>query len=91
VTRIKFKKGKQREFLTKVLVRINCPSLRELRKRGFDISYSALKNYYTERRNIPSNLFYDLLSLAGINEKDMDFKKLEDNYGQIEGGKKSRK
>jgi hypothetical protein len=91
MTRIKFKKGKQREFLREVLIKINCPSLRELRKRGFEASYSALKNYYVERRNLPENLFYDLLNISGMDKSNINFDVVDDNYGQIKGGKKSKR
>ncbi len=91
MARVKFKKGNQRKFLQEVLIRINCPSLRELRKRGFDVSYSSLKNYFVERRYLPEELFRDLLEISDIQEKDLDFEIVEDNYGQIVGGKRSRK
>jgi hypothetical protein len=91
MSRIKFKKGKQRKFIEDVLVKINCPSLRELRKRGFEVSYSALKNYFSERRNLPEGFFEDLLKISGINKNNLDYEIIEENYGQIKGGKKSRK
>jgi hypothetical protein len=91
MSRIKFKSGQQRKFLQEVLVRINSPSLRELRKRGFDISYSALKNYFLERRTLSGILFEDLLKISGINKANLDYEIIEENYGQIKGGKKSRK
>ncbi|MFA5349509.1 MAG: hypothetical protein WC309_04055 [Candidatus Paceibacterota bacterium] len=90
MSRIKFPKGKQKEFITKVLEKTNCPSVRELRKRGFDVSYSALKNYFSERRNLPSDLYEQLLNFSGLNKKDFNCKILEDNYGQVKGGKKRR-
>lgn len=89
--RVKFGKGKQRKFFEEVLERINCPSLNELRKRGFDVSYSSLKNYFSGRRNISENFFEDLLKISGIDKKDLDFEIVEENYGQVFGGKKSRK
>jgi len=89
--RIKFKKGFQKKFLQEVLLKINCPSLRELRKRGFEVSYSSLKNYFTERRNLSLELFEQLLEVSGLNKKDFDYEVLDDNFGQIKGGKKSRR
>lgn len=89
--RIKFGKDKQRKFLQEVLLSINCPSLRELRKRGFDISYSSLKNYFSERRNLPEDFFEDLLEVSKIAREDLDFEVLDENYGQVLGGKNSRK
>jgi hypothetical protein len=89
--RIKFRKGQQKKFLKKVLEKINCPSLRELINRGFDIPYSTLKNYNNESRNLPENLFSELCKIAQIDEKNFKTKKLGEYYGQIKGGKKSKK
>lgn len=89
--RIKFKKGFQRKFLKEVLEKINCPSVRELRKRGFDISYSSLKNYFVERRNLPEDFFNDLCKLAGLNKNNFSYEILDDNFGRIKGGKKSKR
>lgn len=89
--RIKFKKGKQREFLKEVLQNANVPSLRELRKRGFDVSYPTLKNYFVERRNMSYELFEQLCEFSSVDKNKFVFKILDDNYGQIKGGKKSRK
>ncbi len=90
MSRVKFKKGFQRKFLQEVLEKINCPSLRELSKRGFDISYSGLKNYFIERRNLPLEFFNDLIRISGVDKNKIDFEIVEDNYGQVIGGKKSR-
>lgn len=89
--RIKFPKGEQRKFLKEVLGRINCPSLRELIQRGFDVPYSTLKNYFNESRALPEDFFRNLIILSKINEKDLDFEILEDNWGQKIGGKKSKR
>lgn len=89
--RIKFAKGKQRKFLLEVLEKINCPSLRELRKRGFDVSYSSLKNYFSERRNLPGDFFMDLIEISKIDEKNINFEILDENFGQILGGRNSKR
>lgn len=91
MSRVKFKKGYQKKFFQEVLIRINCPSLRELRKRGFDVSYSSLKNYFSERRNIPEELFNDLIHVSKIDKDSLEFETVDDNYGQVIGGKKSKK
>lgn len=91
MSRVRFAKGEQRNFLKKVLKVLNCPSLKELNNRGFDISYSTLKNYYAEKRLLPLSFFQDLCSLAKINPKDFDVFILEDNFGQVLGGKKSKR
>ena len=91
MSRVKFRKGEQRKFLEKVLININCPSLRELINRGFDIPYSTLKNYYSEERFLPSDFFEKLCFISGINVSELDVFYLDDNFGQVFGGKKSKK
>jgi hypothetical protein len=85
--RIKFRKGQQRKFLKLVLGNTNCPSLRELIKRGFDINYSTLKNYYNESRNLPEDFFRSLCEVGKIDESKLNVKFLEKNFGQVKGGK----
>lgn len=87
---IKFKRNKQREFLREVLEKINSPSLKELANR-LNINYSTLKNYFSERRNLPKNLFEDLIEISGIKKESLNFEIMEDNFGQIKGGKKSKR
>ncbi|MEK6925990.1 MAG: hypothetical protein AABW50_01795 [Nanoarchaeota archaeon] len=81
--RVKFRKGKQREFLQKVLAETNCPSLRELSRR-LEINYSTLKNYFAEDRLLPKNLFDLLYKISGV-KANAGF--LDDNWGQRKGGK----
>lgn len=85
--RIKFKKGEQRKFIQKVLVISGCPSLSELRRRGFDINYSTLKNYFNEDRTLPENLFNELVEFGKLSKEDFVFEVLEENWGKIKGGK----
>jgi hypothetical protein len=80
--------GPQRKFLKDVLVRINCPSLRELINRGFDVSYSTLKNYFSEKRLLPENLFKNLCYVAKIDPSSLNVEYLKENWGQVKGGKK---
>lgn len=89
--RVKFSKGKQREFLKKVLEKTNCPSLRELINRGIDVNYSTLKNYYGEERLISEELFKELIVFSGLNEEDFEFELISENWGRVKGGKISRK
>lgn len=84
--RVKFPKGKQRLFLNKVLEKMNCPSLRELIRRGFNIPYSTLKNYFNESRTLPLDLFEDLCNFSNFNRDKLDFKILRDYFGQVKGG-----
>lgn len=86
--RVKFKKGEQRKFLKKVLENLNCPSLRALNQFGFEISYSTLKNYYSEARLLPEQFFRDLCYLAKIEIVSLDMEFMEDNWGQVKGGRK---
>ena len=89
--RIKFKKGEQRKFIERVLDELNCPSLRAFLQFGFDVPYSTLKNYFVEARLLPEDLFKNMCYLAKVNVEELDVEYLEEDWGQIKGGKKSRK
>lgn len=89
--RIKFRKGEQRKFINSVMKLTGSPTLKELINRGIDVKYSSLKNYHTERRLLPGYLFEELLKIARLDKKDFSFKNIENNFGQIIGGKKSKK
>lgn len=86
--RVKFQKTKQRNFLNKVMQETNSPSLKELSRR-LNINYSTLKNYYTEKRLLPLDLFDDLCTVPKINKPKTQI--LDENWGKIKGGKKSKK
>ncbi|MFA7707340.1 MAG: hypothetical protein WCX73_00140 [Candidatus Pacearchaeota archaeon] len=88
--RVKFKSGEQRKFLNLVVSKLNCVSVRGILQFGFDISYSSLKNYYTERRLLPKSFFDDLCHLSKLNPKSFNVKYLQDNWGRVKGGKKGR-
>jgi len=88
--RVKFHKGYQRKFIQEVLISINCPSLRELGNR-LSINYSTLKNYFNEERCLPENLFYDFCYISKLNKENFDVEYLNENWGQVKGGKKRRK
>jgi hypothetical protein len=89
--RVKFRKGQQRKFLKNVLEKINCPSLRELIKRGFDLNYSTLKNYHNESRLLPEDFFKSLCELSGISEDKLKIIYLDKNLGQSKGGRISKR
>jgi hypothetical protein len=89
--RIKFQTGQQREFLKRVIAKINCPSLRELISRGIEVNYSTLKNYYNEERCLPDSLFYEFIEISGLSKNEFNFDVVDDHWGQVKGGKKSRK
>jgi hypothetical protein len=84
--RVKFKKGKQKEFIDLVLKNIGCPSLRGLISRGFNVPYSSLKNYYSEERTLPKDLFDNLCYIGKINCNSLKFQLLQDNWGVVKGG-----
>ncbi len=85
--RVKFAKGEQRKFIQIVLGKINCPSLRALNQFGFEIPYSTLKSYYVENRLLPLDFFENLCKLAELKKEDFNFEILNENWGQIKGGK----
>ena len=85
--RVLFHKGKQREFFDLVVDKLKCISLRGILQFGFDIPYSTLKNYYSERRLIPRNFFENLCYLAKIDIKGLKVKYVNGNWGQVKGGK----
>ena len=68
--RVKFDKGKQREFLDLVIGKLNSPSLRGLLQFGLETNYENLKNYYSERRLLSRDLFEDMIYLAKLRKKD---------------------
>jgi hypothetical protein len=90
-SRIKFFKGEQRRFLDLCIEKLNLTSARGLLQYGFKTNYSSIKNYYCERRLIPSSLFYDLCYLSKINPETIKFEIINGNWGQSKGGKISRR
>ncbi|NCN51631.1 hypothetical protein GW931_01325 [archaeon] len=86
----KFPLGKQRDFIKKVLEILGCPNLKELINRGVDVNYNSLKNYYCERRVITLNLVENLCNLSKLEKKDLVFEILDNNWGQVKGGKRTR-
>ncbi|MEM0465462.1 MAG: hypothetical protein QXW97_02030 [Candidatus Pacearchaeota archaeon] len=89
--RIKFKKGKQRIFLKLAMKNLNIKSLKQILQFGFNIKYSTLKNYYSERRLIPKSFFLDLCHIANIKKRNLKFEYVSNNWGQIKGGKSKNK
>lgn len=89
--RIQFKKNEQKEFLDKCIENLNLTSIRGLLQLGLNTTYNNLKNYYTERRTIPEHLFQDLIYLSKINPATLDMEIKNQNWGQIKGGKISKR
>jgi len=85
--RIKFEKGKQREFFDLVMEKLLCPNLRSLNQFGLNIPYSTLRHYYYGERNISEGLFNDLCFLSKINSFNFKVEHLQENWGAIKGGK----
>ena len=89
--RVIFSKGKQKKFLDQCINNLNLTSLRGLLQLGISTNYNNLKNYYTERRSFPENLFQDLVYLAKIDVNTLDIKTIQQNWGQIKGGQLSKR
>lgn len=89
--RVKFKKGEQRKFLKKVLEDSNCPSLRAFLQFGFDVPYSTLKNYFNESRLISKDFFLRLCEFIEVSHEGFNVEYVSDSWGQVVGGKKSRR
>lgn len=89
--RVKFKAGEQRAFLKRVILESGAPSLRSLNQFGFSVPYSTLKNYFNESRKLPEDFFIDLCYLSKINKNTLNVEYLEDNFGQVLGGRKSKR
>ncbi len=84
--RVKFLNG-QRKFLDLVLERLMCRYLKDLLQYGFSVKFSALRNYYSERRMMPKKLVVDLCYIAKINFNELEVEELKDNWGRVKGGK----
>lgn len=89
--RVCFNQGEQRKFLKKVLEELRCPNLRSFSQYGLGVSYSTMKNYFSECRTIPKELFEELLLLSKLDRKEFSYQELNENFGQVLGGKKSRR
>ena len=89
--RVKFRKGGQRKFLDLVVERLSSPSVRGILQFGIDVPYSTLKNYYNESRLLPEDLFDDLCDLARIDKSELRFELVDDNWGKVLGGSKSKR
>ena len=91
VNRIKLKGISQKKFFDLVVEKINSPSLRGLIQFGLDVKYSALKNYYSGIRLIPEDLFDEILEISGLDRRDFDFEVVGGHWGQVKGGRKSKR
>jgi len=89
--RVLFHRGEQRKFLDLVATKLNCISVRGILQFGFDIPYSSLKNYYVERRLLPVGFFESLCHLAKIDASKLNVKYVKGNWGQVKGGKNSKR
>ena len=88
--RVLFRKGKQKEFLDFVKDRLRVNSLRGILQFGFDVKYSTLKDYYNERLLMPVSFFESLVYMAKM-KKVNGIKYVRGNWGQVKGGKKSKR
>ncbi len=88
--RIKIKNG-QGNFIQEVIEKTSSPSLRGLLQFGLETTYTNLKNYHTERRLLPKEIFIEMCYLANINPISIEHEEIEDNWGQIKGGTKGKR
>jgi hypothetical protein len=86
-----FTRGGQRKFLDLCIERLDSPSLRGLLQFGFEVNYSSLKNYYSEDRLLPLDLFEDLLEISGISRDELEFEIVKGSWGQEKGGRISKR
>lgn len=90
--RIRFlKRGHQRVFLDLVIESLNSPSLSGLLQFGFDLKYSSLKNYYSERRLMSMDLILEMCEVAKLDFDSLEVEEVGENWGQIKGGKVGRR
>ena len=90
--RVRFlKKNGARDFLDLVVEKLNSPSLRGILQFGFDVKYSALKNYYSGARLMPKRLVLEICEVAGIDFEGLEIEEVGDFWGQEKGGEKSRR
>jgi len=87
--RIKFPKGKQKEFIEKVLnkTKLNLYSLSKLNK----LNYSTLKKYKREELLLPEKLANYLSKISKIDWMNFDGKLISDSWGCKKGGIKGYK
>jgi len=83
--------GNQRKFLFLILKKTDCPSIKELSNRFLGVSYSAWRNYFSEIRLLPLNLFEELCKFANVKKENFKFEELKNNWGQVVGGKKGKR
>lgn len=89
--RIKFNNLAQKDFLEIVRIKLRSPSTSSILQFGFSTTLSALKNYNSGRRLIPVRLFNEMIYLAKLDVAQFDFNLVEANWGQIKGGKCSKR
>ena len=89
--RIKLIEPTQREFIELCKNKLNWPNVFSILQFGIDCSVSSLKNYYTQRRLLPQDVFDELCYLTKIDKNGLNFELISDNWGQIKGGKKHNK
>jgi hypothetical protein len=87
-TRIKFKQGKQREFIEEVKTNLNSPTLKNLIFYNPNLSYSALKNYYREKNLMSLSIIKEFCELSRIRFESLNITYLSPSWGQVKGGKK---
>lgn len=77
--------------MKKVLENTSCSSLKTFEQFGFGVPYSTMKNYFSEKRLLPKDLFDNFCHIAKLNPQDFKTKFIEDTWGQVKGGKKIKR
>lgn len=84
--RVKLESGKQRDLIKKLVQKHG--SLKNL-SILWGISFYTLRNYYREKRLLPTLLFKKILSSLNLNENSIDFSYLPPNWSQSVGGSRA--
>lgn len=85
--RAKFGKGQQKLFLMNVMDKLKCKYIKDLLKLNLEISYSALKKYFSENGLMEVSFVKKLCMLSGIDINSLSFNQLPFNWGASKGGK----
>ncbi len=78
-------------FMDEFIKKMNSPYLIGILQFGFNIPYSTLKNYHNESRLLPEDLFSDMCRMSGFDKSSINFSLINENWGKIKGGKKSKR
>lgn len=89
--RIKLLNRTQKSFLDECIFLLKSPSLINLLDYGISTTYSSLKNYYSNRRLMPKDLFEELIHITKIDKEIIKYEELNESWGKSKGGKTSKR